>query len=65
LRDLFGNLEKEFPHLKENILSAMGHIDTDRLLDKRFLSLDAPLDVSPSAKSGCVDIARARLNTMD
>ncbi|MGA3258288.1 MAG: PP-loop domain-containing protein, partial [Bryobacteraceae bacterium] len=41
LRDLFAGLEKEYPHLKENILSAMGNIDTGRLLDTRFLKLDA------------------------
>ena len=40
LRGLFAGLEKEYPHLKENILSAMGNIDTGRLLDTRFLKLD-------------------------
>jgi tRNA 2-thiocytidine biosynthesis protein TtcA len=45
LRDLFGELEREHPHLKENILSAMGNVDTRRLLDPRFLDLD---DTSPS-----------------
>ena len=40
LRDLFGELEQEYPHLKENILSAMGNIDTGRLLDTRFLDLE-------------------------
>lgn len=37
LRDLFSGLEQEYPHLKENILSAMGNVDTGRLLDTRFL----------------------------
>ncbi|MGO9255028.1 MAG: ATP-binding protein [Bryobacteraceae bacterium] len=37
LRGLFGELEKEHPHLKENILSAMGNVDTGRLLDPRYL----------------------------
>jgi tRNA 2-thiocytidine biosynthesis protein TtcA len=37
LRDLFGELEKEHPHLKENILAAMGNVDTGRLLDPRYL----------------------------
>ena len=37
LRGLFGELEKEYPHLKENILSAMGNVDTGRLLDPRYL----------------------------
>jgi hypothetical protein len=38
LRDLFQSLEGEYPHLKENILSAMGNVDTARLLDPRFLN---------------------------
>jgi tRNA 2-thiocytidine biosynthesis protein TtcA len=42
LRDIFTELEKEHPHLKENILSAMGNVDTKRLLDPRFLDIDAP-----------------------
>ena len=37
LRDLFAGLEKEYPHLKGNILSAMGNIDPARLLDPRYL----------------------------
>jgi tRNA 2-thiocytidine biosynthesis protein TtcA len=37
LRDIFAGLEREYPHLKENILSAMGNLDTGRLLDTRFL----------------------------
>jgi tRNA 2-thiocytidine biosynthesis protein TtcA len=40
LRDLFAGLEVEHPHLKENILSAMGNVDTSRLLDTRFLNPD-------------------------
>ncbi len=40
LRDIFAALEKDFPHLKENILSAMGNLDPGRLLDTRFLELD-------------------------
>ncbi|MCL5743368.1 MAG: PP-loop domain-containing protein, partial [Acidobacteria bacterium] len=39
LRDIFADLERQFPHLKENILSAMGNLDTHRLLDPRFLDL--------------------------
>jgi tRNA 2-thiocytidine biosynthesis protein TtcA len=42
LRDMFAGLETEYPHLKENILSAMGNVDTGRLLDPRFLDLDTP-----------------------
>ena len=40
LRDLFAGLEQEYPHLKENILAAMGNVDTGRLLDPRFLHLE-------------------------
>lgn len=40
IRDLFGGLEKEYPYLKENILAAMGNVETGRLLDTRFLDLD-------------------------
>jgi len=45
LRDLFADLEREHPHLKESMLSAMGNVDTGRLLDPRFLNLDS--DSSP------------------
>ncbi len=40
LRDLFAGLEAEFPHLKENILSAMGNVDPSRLLDPKLLNVD-------------------------
>jgi tRNA 2-thiocytidine biosynthesis protein TtcA len=41
LRDFFGELEKDYPYLKENLLSAMGNIEPQRLLDLRYLNLDA------------------------
>ena len=44
LRDLFGNLEKDYPHLKETLLSAMGNIETGRLLDPRFLDIDGQIE---------------------
>jgi tRNA 2-thiocytidine biosynthesis protein TtcA len=40
LRDLFGEIEKEHPFLKETLLSAMSKVETSRLLDTRFLDLD-------------------------
>jgi tRNA 2-thiocytidine biosynthesis protein TtcA len=40
LRDIFAELETDYPYLKENILSAMGNVDTGRLLDTRYLDLD-------------------------
>ncbi len=44
LRGIFAELEKEHPHIKENILSAMGNIDTKRLLDPRLLDLETPIE---------------------
>jgi len=41
LRGMFAELEREYPHLKETMLSAMGNVDTGRLLDPRFLELEA------------------------
>jgi tRNA 2-thiocytidine biosynthesis protein TtcA len=40
LREIFAELEQDYPHLKENILSAMGNIEPSRLLDTRFLDLE-------------------------
>ena len=40
LRDFFSELEKEHPHLKESLLSAMGNIEPQRLLDLRYLDVD-------------------------
>jgi tRNA 2-thiocytidine biosynthesis protein TtcA len=40
IRDLFAEMEAEHPHLKDTMLSAMGNVDTSRLLDTRFLDLD-------------------------
>lgn len=40
LRDILGELEREHPSIRETLLSAMGRIETGRLLDTRFLDLD-------------------------
>ncbi len=40
IRGLFSEIEKDYPHLKESLLSAMGNLETDRLLDPRYLDLD-------------------------
>jgi tRNA 2-thiocytidine biosynthesis protein TtcA len=47
LRDFFADLEKDYPHLKEIMLSAMGNIQPERLLDVRFLSREAPPAADP------------------
>ena len=41
LRDLLGGLEKEYPRIKESLLSAMGNIEPGRLLDTRYLPPDS------------------------
>ncbi|MCX6622385.1 MAG: PP-loop domain-containing protein [Acidobacteria bacterium] len=40
IRNLFAEIEKDYPHLKETLLSAMGNIQPERLLDTRYLKLD-------------------------
>src|SRR5215467_14114559 len=47
LRDIFRELEQDHPHLKENILSAMGNLDTGRLLDPRFLDVEGGAEAAP------------------
>jgi tRNA 2-thiocytidine biosynthesis protein TtcA len=47
LRDIFAELEQDYPHLKENILSAMGNLDTKRLLDTRFLDTELSAERAP------------------
>jgi tRNA 2-thiocytidine biosynthesis protein TtcA len=44
LRDVFADLERDYPHLKETLLSAMGNVETSRLLDPRFLNLEGNSD---------------------
>jgi len=41
LRALIAEMEKEHPHLKETLLSAMGKLEPQRLLDTRYLDVDA------------------------
>ena len=33
-------MEKGYPHLQETLLSAMGNLEPERLLDTRYLDLD-------------------------
>lgn len=40
LRDIFKDLETDYPFLKETLLSAMGNLDPHRLLDIRYLDLE-------------------------
>jgi tRNA 2-thiocytidine biosynthesis protein TtcA len=38
LRDIFRELEREHPDLKQNMLAAMGNLNPDRLLDPRYFA---------------------------
>jgi tRNA 2-thiocytidine biosynthesis protein TtcA len=51
LRELFATLEQEYPHLKENMLSAMGNLDPKRLLDPRFLDAEIAEEPFPILNS--------------
>lgn len=42
IRHMFADVEKDHPHLKETLISAMGNIETSRLLDTRYLDLEEP-----------------------
>ncbi|MBC7924962.1 MAG: PP-loop domain-containing protein [Bryobacteraceae bacterium] len=44
IRDIFAELEKDHPNLKDSLLSAMGNIETQRMLDTRYLDLDGSED---------------------
>jgi len=47
LRDLFADLEREHPNLRETMLSAMGNLQPDRLLDPRYLGREASPVTTP------------------
>jgi tRNA 2-thiocytidine biosynthesis protein TtcA len=40
IRDIFAKLEKDYPYLKQTLLTAMSNVTPSRLLDLRYLSLD-------------------------
>lgn len=46
LRGFLNELQRDNPHVKENLLAAMSHIDAARLLDRRFLQRDTTTDSS-------------------
>jgi tRNA 2-thiocytidine biosynthesis protein TtcA len=48
LRSIFAELERDHPHIKDNLLSALGNIEPSRLLDLRYLSHDeSPAELFP------------------
>ena len=44
IRSMFAGLEQEHPRLQESLLAAMGHIETGRLLDTRYLDLEGRVE---------------------
>ncbi len=40
IRDIFAELEQNYPYLKQTLLTAMGNLQPSRLLDVRYLDLD-------------------------
>ena len=46
LREIFAQLQVEHPYLKETLLSAMANLEPSRLLDLRYLDLDAAENAS-------------------
>ena len=47
IRDLFADIEKDYPHLKETMLAAMANVETGRLLDPRLLGGSEAVDAHP------------------
>jgi tRNA 2-thiocytidine biosynthesis protein TtcA len=56
LRDIFAELEKDHPFLQESLLAAMGNIEPSRLLDTRFLDLEANNDETETSFSALVTL---------
>jgi tRNA 2-thiocytidine biosynthesis protein TtcA len=56
IRDAFADWEREHPHLKENILSAMGNINHGRLLDTRWLDPDGEVDSDAEAPAAAPEL---------
>src|SRR5579884_2892798 len=46
IRSLFADIECDYPHLRETMLSAMGKVELDRLLDTRYLNSEATATVA-------------------
>ncbi len=55
IRDVFNQLQQQHPNLKQNLLSAMGNLQLERLLDARFLPLDGETP-SPSPQPGLLPV---------
>jgi tRNA 2-thiocytidine biosynthesis protein TtcA len=47
LRGVFAELQQEYPHMQETLLSAMGNVELKRLLDPRYLEIEATPELLP------------------
>jgi tRNA 2-thiocytidine biosynthesis protein TtcA len=47
---MLAGLEQEHPRLKESLLSAMGNIKPQRLLDPRYLDVEAGDEIEQAAE---------------
>lgn len=52
LREMLAEIEQDHPFVKETLLSAMGKIDTARLLDARFLDAEAAIEEAEPVCAG-------------
>ena len=56
LREIFAEIEEDYPHMKDNLLSAMGNIEPQRLLDPRFLNPEAGEEESSVTGNGVLPV---------
>ena len=57
IRETIADWEREHPHLRENILSAMGNINHGRLLDTRYLDPDGEMDEAEGENASSPTVA--------
>ena len=61
LRNFLHKTKQSNPHVMENLLSAMGRIETSRLLDRRFIGRESPMDDSGSLPDCSSDLIPIRI----
>ena len=52
LREMLAEIERDHPFVKETLLSAMGKLDTARLLDTRFLDVETSIEETDILHAG-------------
>lgn len=56
LRGFLQTAKQSNPHVMENLLSAMSHVETNRLLDRRFLGADSDIEDADSMPNCASDL---------